>query len=282
MARRRHPSRPGEGTSHEAEGEGGPAPLAEGERVYLIDRERARALDSAAVGEFGLPTIVLMENAARHVADVALERAGEGARVLVVCGSGNNGGDGLACARHLTNAGMRVFVALTRGVEELRGDAGVHARAARAMGIPIRERATGTDLVGLSADVGGFDLVIDSLVGTGLTRDVSGAMGELIEGINQLRREGAEVLAVDVPSGLDCDRGVPMGAAVRADVTVTFVGLKPGFLALDAQEYVGEVIVVDIGAPHSLVARLARELSLPAGEPERASRPKRRRRPGGG
>ena len=104
------------------------------------------------------------------------------------------------------------------------------------------------------------DLVVDALLGTGLASNVREPIAGLIGWVNELGRKGATVLAVDIPSGLDCDSGEPLGAAVQADVTVSFVGLKKGFTGLTAQGYIGEVIVADIGAPRELVESLGKRM----------------------
>lgn len=227
--------------------------------LYVLDRAAARRIDSLAVERYALPTILLMENAARHTADVALELLEDidTPRVVVLCGSGNNGGDGLAAARHLHNAGARVSILITAPDTRFKGDAAAHLAVARRMNLPITAVGADPDLsarIALEA-AGGADLYLDALLGTGIDRPVDGAIARLIAWLNS--REDAPVLAVDIPSGLDCDTGKPLGAAVLADATVTFVGLKLGFLTLEAQEYVGDVTVADIGVPRELIAELA-------------------------
>lgn len=232
-----------------------PAPL-------VFSRAALREVDARAERDFGLPSILLMENASRHVADVALdglERVHE-PRVLIFAGPGNNGGDGLAIARHLHNAQLRVAVVLAG--EPTASDAVVHARAARAMGVPLVLATSGVAPAVNRAGraLGRIDLVIDALFGTGLTRPPTGRAAELIQKIVHLRQAEAPVLSVDIPSGLDADTGEPLGAAVQADVTVSFVGLKKGFLSVAAQPYLGEVLIADIGAPRELVESLGEPL----------------------
>ena len=211
----------------------------------VLDRAAVREVDRAAVEDYGIPGIVLMENAARAIASEALNmlRAVGGSRSLVVCGGGNNGGDGWAAARHLTNAGAEPIVF---PLDEPRAgsDAATNAAIARRMGVREVTSAPST------CDC---EIIIDAVFGTGLTRHVEGRAAEVLEWIN---RQGKPVLAVDVPSGLDCDTGEPLAACVRATVTLTLVAMKPGLLRPQAKPFVGRVIVGDIGAPRKLIERL--------------------------
>ncbi|MBX3364439.1 MAG: NAD(P)H-hydrate epimerase [Phycisphaeraceae bacterium] len=226
--------------------------------ALVFTRRSLREIDRLAAERYGLPTLVLMENAGRHVADVAREllSALEHPRVLIAAGPGNNGGDGLVAARHLANSGARVVVVVA-SPEGFKGDALTNFRVVRAMGLPIVTPEEGTcPIAAGSALLGGPDLVIDALLGTGLTREVTGLLRTIIRAIDELHRQGVGVLSIDVPSGLDADSGRPLGAAITADVTVTLVGPKVGFGTLDAQPYVGEVVVADIGIPAACIAEL--------------------------
>ncbi|MBY0112165.1 MAG: NAD(P)H-hydrate epimerase [Phycisphaerales bacterium] len=254
--------------------------------LYLLDRDAARQIDRRASQEFGIPTIVLMENAAVHVAETALEEL-EGVRdplLLIVCGPGNNGGDGLAVARHLSNAGVDTRIVVLGDAEDLRGDAAVQLNACRKM--KLRILYTGENGViaidGVLTDADGKarkpQVVVDALFGTGLSRPVEGVGAELIAAMNELGRRGAHVLSVDVPSGLDANSGAALGAVVRADTTVTFVGLKPGLLSFDAQGFVGDVVVADIGAPRSLVEEVGTPVAESEPEPEPEHAPLKRGR----
>lgn len=256
--------------------------------MYLLNRESSRAIDRLAVEEFGVPSIVLMENASRHVADVALDQLEDvdDPTILIVCGPGNNGGDGLAASRHLSNAGVRTTIALAADPARLSGDAAVHLAVVRRMGLPIREIGPGAATLDAFA---GSHLIIDALFGTGLDRAVQHAQADVIRAMNSARGAGASVLSVDLPSGLDADSGKTLGVAVHADVTVTFCGLKPCFLSLEGQALVGEVVVADIGAPRALLERLGKRLP-PFGTGRRLAElrghmrppppPRRRRKPG--
>jgi len=219
----------------------------------VLDRAGSRELDRLAVVEYGLPTLVLMENAAHALALRAMALAGtQQPGVLIVCGSGNNGGDGLASARHLHNRGARVAIAQPLGRAQS-PDARVHERVVKAMGLPV------FDTIGAAAAaLGTARLVIDALLGTGLDRDLSQPALEAVRAINGLGAAGTLVLSADCPSGMDVDTGRPRPEAVRAAETLTFASTKAGFSAPEAQAYVGNVRVADIGVPRELVARLAR------------------------
>ncbi len=239
--------------------------------VFILTREAARALDELATAEYGIPSIILMENASFHIADIALHLApGRHAapRIVIVCGPGNNGGDGLAAARHLHNAGADVRIVLAAPGAALTGDAAANLRIVQKMSLPIlvEDAADPGGALRAAAD-GSPDLLIDAILGTGAREPVREPLAGIIAALDRAAKEfRVPVLSVDIPSGLDCDTGEPLGAAVHADVTVSLAGLKRGFASLAAQSYLGDVLVVDIGAPKELTARLGvplREQELP-------------------
>lgn len=232
--------------------------------LYL-SREQARAVDRIAVERYGVPGVVLMENAARAAAATAQDMlGGRPEPVLILCGGGNNGGDGLAIARHLHNAGHRVTVALTVEAARYGGDALVNWKIVEAMGMPVVQAAAEmTALIRLlaprdaAAPAGpGQDrgerpaLIVDAVFGTGLTRAPREPFAALAAGVDA---SGLPVLAVDVPSGLDCDSGRPLGACIRATRTITFAALKQGFANPESRPWTGEVVVGDIGCPREVI-----------------------------
>ncbi len=221
--------------------------------MYVLNRDSVRAVDRAAIDEYGIPGVVLMENAARALAVETLAMMPKTAGlVVIVCGSGNNGGDGWALARHLHNAGSDVRIA-PLGEPREGGDAAVNCRICRNMN--LREIVPDD----LPAHLGDCDLVVDAIFGTGLDRAVTGAAATVIESING---SGRPILAVDVPSGLDCDTGQPLGSTIRAARTVTFVARKPAMNVEAARAYTGEVVVADIGAPVELLERFGRRVDI--------------------
>jgi NAD(P)H-hydrate epimerase len=226
----------------------------------IFSRSSIREVDRAAITDYCIPGVVLMENAARGLADHAMtmhsHRTITSPRVLIVCGPGNNGGDGYAAARHLHNRGVRVTLGIV-GEPGPGTDAAMNHTICQRMG--LEERPIDQVMREPGAPVAArFDLIIDAIFGTGLDRDVNGLAADTIRWINS---SGVPVLAADVPSGMDCETGKPLGVCVKAAATVTFVGLKVGFLEPHAQAWLGEMIVADIGAPRELIERLGRRLS---------------------
>lgn len=213
----------------------------------ILSRERVRELDRRAIEEFGVPGVVLMENAGRGAAEVLRRLNPDRRPTVIACGKGNNGGDGFVIARHLDNAGWKVRVLLFADPAALTGDAAIMYRIVERSGLPLTVQPAPEP--GLFA--GGW--VVDALFGTGLTGPVREPFDRVIAAINASR---AKVLAVDLPSGLDCDTGRPLGATVRADATVTFVAPKLGFANNESRAWTGDVIVAEIGAPRVLVERM--------------------------
>ncbi len=213
-----------------------------------LTRAEVREVDRRAIEDFGLPGIVLMENAGRNAAMLLHERAPLG-RVVIVCGKGNNAGDGFVIARHLANLGHGVRLLLACDPAEFRGDAAVNWRVVEKMGIPATMLATAARDEWERA-LTGADWIVDALLGTGATGAPRGAIATAIEAVNAVAaRDHAGVFAVDLPSGLDCDTGETPGVCIRANLTGTFVARKVGFDVPGATDRLGEVKVLDIGAP---------------------------------
>jgi NAD(P)H-hydrate epimerase len=225
--------------------------------ALCFDRAGLREIDRRAVDEFHIPILTLMENAGRAVAEVAHKHIRLGKAALVVCGPGNNGGDGLVAARHLSNAGVPVQILLLQDRKDFRDAAAAQLAITDAMGIPVKiETPDHAEIRNWIVESDPLDILIDAIFGTGLSRPVEGLARDVIHAINVSRRT---VIAVDIPSGLDCDTGKPLGDAIRAAETVSFCGLKPGFKT--APLYTGKISVADIGAP----ALLLKSLALPGG-----------------
>ncbi|UCG32148.1 MAG: NAD(P)H-hydrate epimerase [Phycisphaerales bacterium] len=215
----------------------------------VLTREEMQAFDRKAIGQWGVPGVVLMENAGRNAFMVAmemLERA-SGQGVAVLCGGGNNGGDGYVVARHLLRVGVPVRVYTAVDPERLKGDARTNMKIWRTLGGAIIPIQASEFIAAAASDWAGCALIVDGLLGTGFSGTVRSPLDEVIRIVNAL--DGPKVLALDVPSGLDCNTGRAEGETIRADRTVTFAARKVGFDAPEAHQYTGEVILVDIGVP---------------------------------
>lgn len=208
---------------------------------YILTPEQMRALDARLINETGIPGIVLMEHAAAGVVRAVLELLPAGGAVVILCGGGNNGGDGLAVLRQLAMRNVAARALLLSPLELLAGDALLQYRMTAGCGLSMQtvlteEEAEAADM---SADV-----LVDALFGTGLSRAVEGRYRRIIERINDAN---ASVVAVDIPSGVDGTTGKVLGAAIRADVTVTFQYKKMGHLLFPGRSLAGDVRVAPIG-----------------------------------
>jgi NAD(P)H-hydrate epimerase len=211
---------------------------------------QVRELDRLALEVYGLPGMVLMENAGRGVAEL-LMRLGIAGKVVVCSGKGNNGGDGLVIARHLDAVNFPVRIILTVPAEQLAGDAAQQLHIVREAQIPIHF-ASNTELTSgwLPDQLRSAEWIVDALFGTGLTGPLRPPFDSVVKSINAA---SAKKLAVDIPSGLDGDTGKPLGETARADHTATFVAPKVGFLAPEALNWLGQVHVLPIGLPRRLL-----------------------------
>lgn len=210
--------------------------------------EEMAAADRFAIDALGVPGIALMENASRHVARAVAERCPADAPVVVVCGGGNNGGDGFGAARHLAAWGRAVELYLLREPERYAGDAALNLEACRRMGLPLAPWPAG----GPPPARAGW--VVDAALGTGLAGDVRGPAADAIRWMN---RCPAPVLAVDIPSGIDGRSGAVRGVAVDARHTVTFAASKPGHWLFPGAGHRGTLEIVDIGMPAAAIERTA-------------------------
>ncbi len=193
-----------------------------------------------------------MENAGRGVADHLCRWSGP-ARVAVCCGKGNNAGDGFVIARHLDLRGYDVRVLLWAEPSELVGDAAVNLRIVQKSGIPLTAFGQRFPAAEVTGELTAAGWIVDALLGTGARGAPRTPVDAVIRAINAAEKP---VLAVDLPSGLDCDSGQPADPTVRARATCTFVAHKRGFLAPGAAAFTGSVHVIDIGAPRRLVEEM--------------------------
>jgi NAD(P)H-hydrate epimerase len=206
----------------------------------VLTAAEMKAVDAAAASH-GLPSAVLMENAGRALAEAALRSAGPHGHFVVVCGTGHNGGDGLVAARWIRAAGRRAVVDLVGGASALEGEPARTWRALTAMGA--------IELEGPGTEAGSGDVVVDALLGTGLSRPPEGVHAAAIERIARARERGATVVAADVPSGMRSDTGQPFEACVTADLTVTFGAWKLGLAMEPGASRCGLVELAEIGIP---------------------------------
>jgi NAD(P)H-hydrate epimerase len=234
-------------------------------RGPFLSVQDARSIDERAVREYGMSSLVLMENAGRGCVDL-LERLGIRGPVVVCCGKGNNAGDGFVIARHLELRGYPVNVLVCTQPESLRGDAAANFGILQRAGARLAIAPDKPDPAWLADQLRGADWIVDALLGTGVTGSPRPPLDAVIAAVNQ---SASRKLAVDVPSGLDSDRGIPSESTVRADHTATFVAAKQGFRAAAAFPYLGTVHVLDIGVPRKLVEEIL-TASLPAGTSERS------------
>jgi NAD(P)H-hydrate epimerase len=216
----------------------------------FLTRAQVREVDRRAIEEYGVPGVVLMENAGRGAADLLI-RLGINGPVIICAGKGNNGGDGFVIARHLDNCGIAVHVLLFTRPEDLTGDAAINFHILQRSGLSITVCMPPLDLKAVERHLAPAAWIVDALFGTGLSGPVRPPYDRVITAINA---SGRPVLAVDLPSGLDCDTGLSLGATVRAAHTATFVAEKIGFTETAARQWLGEVHVIDIGAPRAAVS----------------------------
>lgn len=230
--------------------------------IPVLSRAQMRAFDRYAIEACHVPGVVLMENAGRGAADIAGRILGAslvGARVVVVCGAGNNGGDGFVVARHLWARGADVRVFLAGSPERVHGDARINYDCFVDLGgqvtlvRPQDVTSSTSPMADLEAALVLADLVVDALFGTGLDRAISGPMATIIEAIN---RAPGRRLALDIPSGLDADSGAPLGACVEAHDTVCFGHLKVGLLTPQGARYAGRVTICDLGVPDTILGKV--------------------------
>ena len=232
--------------------------------MKVLNSSQMRAIDREAIEGIGIPGPVLMENAGREIFRELECRfpALEKENIVVVAGRGNNGGDGLVVARLLLACGAKPTVLLLAGREEVRGDAAINLQVAAKIGVDIREIRGPEDWTERRTALAGATIVVDAVFGTGLSKPAEGLYAEVIEDINACR---AFKLAVDIPSGLSSDGFELIGPSVKADLTVTLAAPKIAHVFPPAEDYVGELVVADIGTPGRLFDNP--ELKLEIAEP---------------
>jgi NAD(P)H-hydrate epimerase len=211
----------------------------------LLTAKEAQDIDRRAKEIFGISTLVLMENAARGVAEEAIKVLRGRKNVGVFCGKGNNGGDGFAAARHLLTCGVKPGIFLAGRIQDAENEAGINLEILLKMKQKIIEVGE-ENLYLVKNKIFKYALIIDALLGVGLQGQVKGVVRDLIGIINTSK---AYILSVDIPSGLDATTGEVLGCCVKADRTVTFVAKKRGMVIGDGPKYCGRIGVKDLGIP---------------------------------
>ncbi len=212
-------------------------------KLFILTRNQVREIDRRAVEEFGIPSIILMENAGRGMAEFLFAHSIHG-RIIICCGKGNNGGDGFVIARHLYNHNLSIQILLFADPADLKGDAKVNFEIATKMGLPVLVVNDHNLQAIIEGQFGKADWIIDALLGTGLRGEITSFYNKIIQSINQCP---AKIVSVDIPSGLECDTGKPLCIAVKANYTLTISCFKKGFTYLRAKEFLGEVHIIDLG-----------------------------------
>jgi len=222
--------------------------------MKILTAKQIREIDRLSTEQFGIPSILLMENAGMRVVEALQDRFDdlEERTIGIVCGKGNNGGDGFVVARQLIQKGTYPSVLVIGNEQEISGDAKINLDILKAIGFPP------TCITGVEewrrekAELLDADIIVDALLGTGLTKPATGLYAAVIESLcDDFPR--AEIVSIDLPSGLPADSAHPVGPAVEADLTVTFTALKPCLVLFPNQEYAGDVILADIGNPAELL-----------------------------
>jgi len=215
--------------------------------VETLTRKQVRNFDRHAIETLGIPGVVLMENAGKNAASIIARFLGSltARTVAIVAGGGNNGGDGFVIARHLTNRGGNVAVFLVADPQKIADDAKTNLDIIRNLDYNIRQVKT-ADMDNLSRELEAFDLIVDAVGGTGVSGPLRNDLALAVTQINQASRP---VVAVDLPTGLDCDTGTAEAPTVRAELTITFVAKKLGFNNPASEDYTGQVVIADIGVP---------------------------------
>ena len=219
--------------------------------MKIATREIVREIDRLTIQKYGIPGLILMENAGRATADVLLDNFAYAQKVAVFAGGGNNGGDGFVIARHLISEGLDVDTYIVSDPKKYKGDALTNYKALKNLD---------GNIVELKDNLRKYkqaDVIVDAIFGTGLDREVTGFYKKVIDFINT---QGVPTIAVDIPSGLDSNSGYPLGTAVLADITVTFILPKLGISIYPGVEFAGEIYVADITTPKFLEDEIPYEL----------------------
>lgn len=216
-----------------------------GQNCVIMTVQQVRNFDAWAINTLGIPGVVLMENAGRSCAELIKQKLShiEKPKVSIFCGTGNNGGDGFVIARHLLNLGLEVKVIICGDKTKIKGDAKINLDILQKTGQPV-DVIIPPDIKAVDRFCRKSDMLVDAIFGTGLSGELKDDYKQLIAAVNS---QDIPILAVDIPSGLDCDTAKVLGEAIKAACTVTFAAVKKGFALSQASNYTGDVYVASIG-----------------------------------
>jgi len=224
--------------------------------MLVASVKQMKEIDRLTIEEYGIPSLVLMENAGRGVANHIISRSKMAFSVAIVCGTGNNGGDGMVAARHLHNAGCLVTVIICGSEDRFTPDAQVQYEIIKKMGINnLFYDDEGTAAARLC--IAESDIIVDALFGTGLDRTIEGVFAEVIGSMNHSE---SPIVSIDIPSGLHGDEGTVLGVAIEARATVTLAMPKLGLFCGEGPQHVGEIECVDISIPRVIIDRVKGEM----------------------
>ncbi|MCA9398567.1 MAG: NAD(P)H-hydrate epimerase [Candidatus Omnitrophica bacterium] len=224
-------------------------------RQKTLTVKQIQTLDDVAICQYGVPSIALMENAGKAVADEIIRQLKRKShpKVVVICGLGNNAGDGFVTARHLLNAGIKINVYLIGSAKKLKQDAAINYQILTRLKHPVFVLDKRSPA--LVRKLKEADIVVDAIFGVGLNREIKGVFKDVIETVNGYAKK---VIAVDIPSGMDGTTGNIYGVCIKAKTTVTFSFAKKGFLKKEGPKHVGKIKVVDIGIPIQIIQEMTK------------------------
>lgn len=218
--------------------------------IEILTSKSSREMDKVSIDKWGIPSILLMENAVFSL----LKHFKYLDDILIICGPGNNGGDGLALARQLFNSGKRIKVFIAATTSDSTNDFNINFKLLEGLPIEIILLSDDKDLSKLKKSINECKVLVDCLFGTGLNRNIEGIYSDIISEINKSK---VYKVSVDIPSGLCSDTGLPLGETIFADKTITFQAIKKGFLNYEALDYIGELKIENIGIPSEIVKEVS-------------------------